>query len=201
MAMPPRAASAPSLVLLILLTACTSAADSTRATLAPDTAASDFVAAAPAPNQIGAPAQPLRRTQPTDLPVAAANGGKRIVYSVSGQRVWLVDANNHVASTYPVSGDPTQPAPGTYHVYSRARWTVSSVGEGHMQFMVRFTRGKKTGAPIGFHDIPQLRSGSYVQSERQLGQPLSAGCIRQAHKDAAALWTFAPVGTTVVVTT
>jgi lipoprotein-anchoring transpeptidase ErfK/SrfK len=68
-----------------------------------------------------------------------------------------------------------------------------------MQYMVRFTYGRRTGTPIGFHDIPQRPNGSYSQTLAQLGQPLSAGCVRQARRDAARLWTFAPVGTRVVV--
>jgi lipoprotein-anchoring transpeptidase ErfK/SrfK len=38
-----------------------------------------------------------------------------------------------------------------------------------------------------------------VQALRQLGTPLSDGCIRQAEDDAKALWKFTEVGTTVVV--
>jgi lipoprotein-anchoring transpeptidase ErfK/SrfK len=39
-----------------------------------------------------------------------------------------------------------------------------------------------------------------VQSVDQLGTPLSHGCIRQRRADAIALWRFAPLGATVVVT-
>ena len=66
-----------------------------------------------------------------------------------------------------------------------------------MRYMVRFTQG--ANAAIGFHDIPVL-DGELVQTRKQLGTPLSHGCIRQARPDARALWRFAPLGTTVVVT-
>ena len=39
-----------------------------------------------------------------------------------------------------------------------------------------------------------------MQTRDELGTPQSHGCIRQARPDARALWKFAPLGTTVVVT-
>ena len=67
-----------------------------------------------------------------------------------------------------------------------------------MRFMVRFTKGPQ-GDNIGFHEIPK-RDGVPVQSESQLGQALSGGCVRQATSDAEYMWAFAGIGTTVVVT-
>jgi lipoprotein-anchoring transpeptidase ErfK/SrfK len=67
-----------------------------------------------------------------------------------------------------------------------------------MRWFVRFTTGDQ-GAAIGFHDIP-VDDGRPVQTVAQLGTPQSHGCIRQRTADAVALWEFAPVGTTVVVT-
>jgi lipoprotein-anchoring transpeptidase ErfK/SrfK len=63
--------------------------------------------------------------------------------------------------------------------------------------MVRFAHG--TRAAIGFHDIP-VYQGERLQTAAELGTPQSHGCIRQRRVDAKALWDFAPVGTTVVVT-
>jgi len=63
--------------------------------------------------------------------------------------------------------------------------------------MVRFTQGFND--PIGFHSIP-LMDGERMQTRAELGTPLSHGCVRQAFPDARALWRFAPVGTSVVVT-
>ena len=37
-----------------------------------------------------------------------------------------------------------------------------------------------------------------MQTEAQLGTPLSRGCVRQRRADAIALWEFAPLGTVVV---
>jgi len=128
-----------------------------------------------------------------------SGSGKRIVYDVSAQQVWLVEADDTVARTYVVSGSRyDQLDEGTYQVFSRSRHATSWHGTESMQFMVRFHRGAR--ANIGFHDIPvNVLTGKRVQTLADLGTPLSDGCIRQDVVDAKALWAFAPEGTPVVV--
>lgn len=136
----------------------------------------------------------------TRHPLPPGSGtGRRVVYDISAQRVWLVRAGD-VARSYLVSGSRyDQVAPGTYPVFSTSRHAVSWHGTETMEYMVRFTRGDNSN--IGFHDIPvRAATGRAVQSLVQLGTPLSDGCIRQRERDARALWKFAPVGTPVVVT-
>jgi lipoprotein-anchoring transpeptidase ErfK/SrfK len=129
---------------------------------------------------------------------AGSGSGRRIVFSESLQRVWLVDGDDSTQRTYLVSGSVTDNLqPGTYSVYSRSRWAVGIDDSGVMQYFVRFTQGP-TGAAIGFHTIPTSH-GTPLQSQALLGTPQSHGCIRQATPDAVALWSFAPVGTKVVV--
>ena len=132
-------------------------------------------------------------------PPEGSGTGRRIVFSESQQRIWLVGAQGQVERTYLGSGSVYDNLdPGTYQVYSRSRHAVGIDDSGTMEYFVRFTQGDE-GAAIGFHSIPVL-DGEPVQSRAQLGTPLSHGCIRQAPKDAIALWRFAPIGTTVVVT-
>ena len=101
--------------------------------------------------------------------------------------------------TYLVSGSVYDNLdPGTSAVYSRSRGAVGIDDSGTMKYFVRFTTGDE-GAAIGFHDIP-IDDGQLVQTVAELGTPQSHGCIRQATPDAIALWDFAPIGTTVVVT-
>ncbi len=147
----------------------------------------------------GAAASPVVAALP-----AESGTGRRVVFDISEQRVWLVEpgtgasAADDVQRTYLVSGsvfDNLQP--GTYEVYSRSRHAVGIDDSGTMEYFVRFTRG--ANAAIGFHSIP-TKDGRALQSRAQLGTPLSHGCIRQARPDAIRLWRFAPVGTTVVVT-
>jgi lipoprotein-anchoring transpeptidase ErfK/SrfK len=131
---------------------------------------------------------------------ADSGSGRRIVFDVTGQRVWLVGhqhGKDTVRRTYLVSGSVTDNLKtGSYAVYSKSMHAVGVDDSGTMRYMVRFAHGPN--AAIGFHDIPMLR-GAPVQTRDQLGTAESHGCIRQWRPDAQALWRFAPVGTKVVV--
>ena len=132
-------------------------------------------------------------TLPTD-----SGEGRRAVFSESRQRVWLVDEDGTVERTYLVSGSVTDNlAPGTYSVYSRSENAWGIDDSGTMKWFVRFAHG--ANAAIGFHDIP-VKDGEPLQTRKQLGTPQSHGCIRQKEADALAMWDFAQLGTTVVVT-
>ncbi len=127
-----------------------------------------------------------------------SGSGKRVVFDISDQRVWLVDGDDEVRRTYLVSGSLTDNLhSGTYAVYSQSRHAVGIDDSGVMEYFTRFTRG--ANAAIGFHSIP-TKDGKPLQTREQLGTPQSHGCIRQALPDAKQLWSFAPVGTKVVVT-
>jgi lipoprotein-anchoring transpeptidase ErfK/SrfK len=129
---------------------------------------------------------------------ADSGSGRRVVYAIGAQQVWLV-TDSEVVRTYRVSGSRyDQLEAGTYEVSSKSRHATSWHGTETMEYMVRFHRGARSN--IGFHDIPvDTVRGSEVQTLSDLGTPLSDGCIRQDVVDAAALWEFAPVGTPVVV--
>jgi len=155
------------------------------------------------------PPTPTQARTPTPTPAPSAGTtsralpsdsgtGKRVVFDISDQRVWLVDRGDEVRRTYLVSGSLTDNLdPGTYAVYSQSRHAVGIDDSGVMEYFTRFTRG--ANAAIGFHSIP-TKNGRPLQTKKQLGTPQSHGCIRQARPDAEALWAFAPVGTKVVVT-
>ena len=96
-----------------------------------------------------------------------------------------------------VSGKANTPKTGTYHVFSKSLHTTSVNGAARMTHMVRFAHGR--GAAIGFHSIPVNRAGKPLQSEAELGQYRSAGCVRQSNGNAAFLYAWAPIGTKVVV--
>jgi hypothetical protein len=134
-----------------------------------------------------------------DTTVPAESGdGRRVVFSQSRQRVWLIGDRGKVQRTYLVSGSVYDNLdPGSYQVYSRSEQAWGIDDSGTMKYFVRFAQGDN--AAIGFHDIP-IDDGKPVQTLKQLGTPLSHGCIRQKEADAIALWEFAPIGTDVVVT-
>jgi hypothetical protein len=124
--------------------------------------------------------------------------GRRIVYSKFQQRVWLIEENGYITNTHLVSGRYDIPAFGEYHVYSKSLSTFATHNPSILwNYMVRFAVGPQGGG-IGLHEIP-TQYGRPVQTVEQLGQPLSGGCVRQAHDDAVLVWNWAPIGTTVVV--
>jgi hypothetical protein len=135
-----------------------------------------------------------------EAPLPTGSGeGRRIVFDQSDQRVWLVDDEDVVERTYLVSGSKLDNLhPGSYQVQSKSRHANAFDGSGTMEYFVRFTSGRN--APIGFHTVPLDHDGQLEQSRDDLGTPQSAGCVRQWMDDAVALWDFAPVGTSVVVT-
>lgn len=141
------------------------------------------------PPPVAAPAQP-------GLP-AASGAGRRVVYSNSQQRIWLVEGDGSTAATWLVSGRRGVPRPGVYGVFSKSRYSSARGGRVKMEFMVRFARGRRLA--IGFHSIPVGRGGP-IQTKAQLGTFRSAGCVRQLRANAETLWNWAPIGTRVVVT-
>jgi lipoprotein-anchoring transpeptidase ErfK/SrfK len=129
---------------------------------------------------------------------ANSGTGRRIVYSNSQMRVWLVEADGSVSNTHRVSGKRFVPGPGTYFVYSKSRFTFAVHNPAiKWEYMVRFAHTVR-GGQIGFHAIP-FNNGRAMQTEAQLGEALSSGCVRQAKSDAILVWNWAPVGTKVVV--
>ena len=148
---------------------------------------------------------PTTTTPPTTVSPGASTAipansgsGRRVIYAKRAQRVWQVNADESVATTYRVSGRMDQPNPGTYRVWSRSSYTCA-IGNSAtcMRWMVRFAHGPE-GDNIGFHEIPR-NNGRPLQSDAQLGTPLSHGCVRQSTADAQAMWAFAQIGTVVVV--
>ncbi len=123
--------------------------------------------------------------------------GKRVIYSNSQQRVWLVEANGNVAHSFLVSGRQGVPAPGTYQVFSKSAMSSAHGGDLRLPYMTRFAHGRSLA--IGFHGIPLRGNGSPIQTDAELGQFRSAGCVRMHQAEVKILYDFAPVGTAVVV--
>jgi L,D-transpeptidase catalytic domain len=138
--------------------------------------------------------------KPPSGPPAPPNSGsgRRIVYSNSAQRVWLVEADNHYSATFPVSGRRGVPAPGTYRVFSKSVMSSAHNGELRLPYMTRFAVAS-SGLAIGFHGIPLRANGTPIQGDAELGEFRSAGCVRMNQQDIKTLYNWAPVGTTVVV--
>jgi len=132
----------------------------------------------------------------TDATLPPRSGtGRRIVYCNSCQRAWHVTEDGDWY-TFQVSGKVGVPSPGVYHVIRK----LSPGGSGDLilPYFVGFAYGSSTD--IGFHGIPLRPDGSPIQSDAELGQFRSHGCVRESQADAVRTWNFGSVGTPVIVT-
>ena len=128
-------------------------------------------------------------------PVPDGGDGRRIVYSNSQQRVWIVEEDGTIVLNVPVSGKAGVPNPGTYRVYMKNvnGWS----GSLRLPWFTSFAYGRT--AEIGFHGIPLRPNGTPIQSDAQLGTPLSHGCVRMNQQDVKVLYDWARLGDRVVV--
>ncbi len=132
-------------------------------------------------------------------PVPIKSGtGRRIVYANRQQRVWVINADNEVIRTFPVSGMLGQPGNGTFSVFSKSPTSYSTEFAGvTFRFMTRFAIGRN-GGNIGFHEIP-IRNSKPMQTVDELGAFKGSGCLRSSTKDALFIYQWATLGTKVVV--
>ena len=122
------------------------------------------------------------------------------------QRAWLCD-NGIALPEFVVSTAIDQPEPGTYPVFAKSMHASSRLG-GHystMTHFVVFTRGEETGARVGFHTVPVLRNGDYVQPLDSVGTEElhgdTAGCIRVLPEEGQVVWDWLQIGDDVHVIT
>ncbi|MFI8088052.1 hypothetical protein ACIF9R_07005 [Streptomyces sp. NPDC086080] len=128
------------------------------------------------------------KEHPAALPVRSGTG-KRVVYSLKRDRVWLVEKGDTVRRTFGVSPSTVDPAPGTYRVTSRSGAVTGSDGV-PIEHVVRFTG--VDGTAIGF-------SAAVDGSAPVLDPRERTGGIRETRADGVAMWKFATIGRTVVV--
>jgi hypothetical protein len=129
-----------------------------------------------------------------------SGSGRRVVYDRAGQRVWAVSDDGEIIRSWLVAGSKySNERPGTHTVYSRSEMSTAWNGQAWLPQMIRYQ--KTDIGNIGFHAIPlHVSDNSPYMTTDELGTRLSGGCQRQHNLDAAFMWGFATVGTTVVVT-
>jgi len=124
--------------------------------------------------------------------------GKRVVYSLDEQHVWLIDKNGVLVADFPTAGRADKPGVGKYRVASKSRKSRNLDYEVTFNYMVRFAKGQR--AWIGFHDIPRSYDGKLWHTQAELGTPIGkGGCPHLAKTDAKFLYNWVKVGTQVVV--
>jgi len=135
------------------------------------------------------PEKPIR-------PYPNEGSGRRILYSMDTQRVWLINDTGELHKTHQVSGRRGIPSLGRYRIYSMSRYAWAPYDGITMEFMVRFARGEW---PYGFHSIPIHPDDAPLQTPQQLGTHRSGGCVRQLWDDAEAVFEWSTLGTRVIV--
>ncbi|MET9758488.1 hypothetical protein ABZ016_05440 [Streptomyces sp. NPDC006372] len=142
----------------------------------------------------GASKAPQVKKDPAALP-DASGAGARVVYSLSGDRVWLVGSDEVVTRTFEVDPSQVDPVPGSYTVTSRSNTITGSDGV-PVEHVVRFTSVQ--GVVIGFSAAVGDPTASPAPVPAPAGQARTGG-IRESRLDGAAMWTFATIGRKVVV--
>jgi hypothetical protein len=133
---------------------------------------------------------PSTKPTPKTYPLPAASGtGRRVVYSISAKRVWLVGDADKVQRTYPVVAGNVAPSKGIHRVFSRRASGIGGDGA-QVEHVVLFAT--TNGVNVGFS----------AATDGSLAKPDPAkqtAAIRETRLDATALWQIATIGSTVYV--
>ncbi|NTW28325.1 MAG: L,D-transpeptidase [Coriobacteriia bacterium] len=171
-------------------------------TSADSSAASASVAATSSPASAVATASvpastPPVATPPAETPKPAAtyktDGKRTIVVYRSRQEITLFAEDGNEVATYLCSTGEYYPVPGTYSVSDHQQ--ASYEADLRFYYFTIFAKSEK-GNNIGFHSVPIDAAGVSVGG---LGQPVSHGCVRIAYDNAKLVYSWAAVGTRVVV--
>ncbi|MEV5438617.1 hypothetical protein AB0K80_21760 [Streptomyces sp. NPDC052682] len=144
------------------------------------------------PHPGGSPAAGAGKAAPAGKKSALPAGsgtGRRVVYALGSDRVWLVGDGDKVTRTFRVYPSTVDPAPGRYAVTSRSKAVTGSDGT-PVEHVVRFASVR--GVPVGF-------SAAVDGSTPSPNPRVRTGGIRESRADGAAMWTFATIGRKVVV--
>ena len=122
------------------------------------------------------------------LPLGSGSG-ERVVYSVSGQRVWLVGARGRVLRSYRVTAGDVPPSLGTHRVFDRHSHGLGGDGAAVVDAVLFASHGSDN---VGF-------SAAARPTARTPDPHRLAGAIRERRADAEALWKRATIGAIVEV--
>ncbi len=146
----------------------------------------------------------VRKPSDNTVVPASSGTGRRIIWSKSRNRVWLMSGDRSVARTFPVTDRDDLTPVGTYRVQGSRPVSYSIDEHGRawrLDHFVRFRKRCAACAWIGFHAIPVSGAGKLIQPVSDLGtnRHTSHGCLRLESADARYLYGFAGPGTKVVV--
>lgn len=171
------------------LTAAALAAIAVLAVQASGSAADRPVTALPSDPASTAPAAKLPPASKVPSLPARSGSGKRVVYGLKDNRVWLVNDSEKVLRTFVVVPGTVDPSPGSYKVGSRTGRGTGGDGV-KIEHVVRFASVGTT--VIGF-------SAAIDGSMPSPDPAKKTGGIRETPADGDALWKYAVFETKVVV--
>ena len=123
-----------------------------------------------------------------------------------GQRAWLCD-NGVALPEFVITTAREQSDPGTYPVFAKSMHAASRFG-GHystMTHFVVFARGEESGARVGFHTVPVLRTGDFAQPLASVGTQMkygqTSGSIRVLPEQGQVIWDWLQKGDQIHVIT
>lgn len=135
------------------------------------------------------------RNEMLPLPIVM---GKRIVISISEQRMWTYEngqlRSEHIISTG-INSSPTYP--GVYQIQTHELNAYASVWDLYMPHFMGIYEGWP-GFLNGIHGLPTLSSGARLWAN-VLGSPASYGCIILNLQDAEDLYNWAEAGVMVEI--
>ncbi|MGW0187132.1 hypothetical protein ACWDV7_15410 [Streptomyces sp. NPDC003362] len=138
-----------------------------------------------------ASADPKPKATPSNVVPEGSGTGRRIVYSLSQDRVWLIDASDSPRRTFAVWPGSVDPDPGTYPVGTRSEPVTSGSDGVRIEHIIYFAA--KSGVNIAFSHAVDGASPPPAAAGTQTGG------IRTNKADGTALWAFATTGTPVRV--
>ncbi|MER5476777.1 hypothetical protein ABT026_07310 [Streptomyces sp. NPDC002734] len=124
----------------------------------------------------------------TSVP-AESGTGRRLVYGLEADRVWLVDAGDKALRSFTVWPGTLDPEPGEYEAGTRTAATTGSDGVA-IEHVVYFAFSG--GVNFAFSHAKDGASPAPADGKQTAG-------VRMKVQDGAALWEFASTGTPVVV--
>lgn len=120
--------------------------------------------------------------------------GKYIEVDLSSQTLYQFDGETMAGKHRVSTGKWSTPTPiGTYTINSKNPRAYSSTYDLYMPYWMAFI-----GSTYGLHELPEWADGT-KEGASHIGTPVSHGCIRLGVGDAAEVYDWADVGTTVVI--
>jgi hypothetical protein len=151
----------------------------------------------PPPSAAGAPTpHPTATTRPSTPPppppVPAGSGtGKRIVYSLSQQRVWVIPPTGTPVSTFTVTPGTVPAKPGTHYVSGHVAAPKGVGGDGaKVEHVVYFEYTAETWVAFS------------ARTDDKVAKPdssLHTGAVRAHRADITKIWNNTVIGSTIVV--